>query len=128
MKTEVCSAPACKLARENLSSVASTPIVPLEFGGDQDERFVIKSGFPEKVTQPHFRNYLYRYGAYPGYKDESTNPIWQDGTTPELSRRVVTPTKSKAGRVGQINFAINERAMGDLQFARNPQVNPPSSL
>ena len=85
-----------------------------------------KPHFPglEVVEQPVFRNYKYRYGAYPGYQDAAAEPIWQDGSTQELARKLVTPTKNnKAGRVGQTDFGVHERVMGDLTFARNPNVS-----
>ena len=85
-----------------------------------------KPHFPglEGVEQPAFRNYTYRYGAYPGYQDAAAEPVWQDGSTQELARKLVTPTKqNKAGRVGQTDFGIHDRVMGDLTFARNPNVS-----
>ena len=85
---------------------------------------------PEPQYMPVFKNYQFRYGAYPGFRDCSKKPLWPDGAVAEHDRRQESPVKGITGRKGRTTFKRTERVCGDLQFARQPTVSkllPPSA-
>ncbi|KAG0558461.1 hypothetical protein KC19_10G030100 [Ceratodon purpureus] len=77
-----------------------------------------KDALPEPQYLPQFKNYQFRYGAYPGYRDCSENPPWPDGAVSEHARRQESPIKYVVGRPGRTTFKPNERVCGDLQFGK----------
>lgn len=84
-----------------------------------------KDRLPEPQYLPQFKNYQFRFGAYPGFRDCSANPPWPDGAVAELERRQKSPVKALAGRAatGRTTFKPQERVCGDLQFGRSAQVS-----
>lgn len=111
------------------SSAPSAPIVapferdprtpePSKWDGSKD-------ALPEPLFLPVFKNYQFRYGAYPGFRDCSTNPLWPDGAVAEHARRQEAPVKAKTGRAstGRTTFKRHERVCGDLQFGK-PAAKP----
>jgi hypothetical protein len=108
------------LRRSGPSAAPSGPFAPPR---EQDPRTPeppkwdgSKGDLPEPQYLPQFKNYQFRYGAYPGFRDWSKKPLWPDGAVSEHARRQESPVKPIVGRLGRTNFKRDERVCGDLQF------------
>jgi hypothetical protein len=73
-----------------------------------------KDDLPEPQYLPQFKNYQFRYDAYPLQEDCSKKPLWPDGAVSEYSRRQESPVKPTVGRPGRTTFRRDERVCGDL--------------
>jgi hypothetical protein len=112
------------------SAVPSGPFAPRERGPRTPEPPTwdgTKDDLPEPQYLPQFKNYQFRYDAYPLQEDCFKKPLWPDGAVAGHSRKQESPSKPTVGRPGRTTFRRDKRVCEDLQFGK-PKVRNSSHI
>jgi hypothetical protein len=96
MSSKTSPTPSRRSAPSARSAAPSGPFAP--------PRERTKEDLPELQYLPRFKNYQFRYDAYPLQEDCFKKPLWPDGAVSEPSRRQESPRQANRWQTGTNYF------------------------